>query len=266
MRNKGMRTVAIKDLKENLFVRKQLNQDHVLYLADLIESGVKMNDPIEITPDFQIVEGRHRKEAFDLNGVKEVEVRILEFEDDAEMIAHAYKANTGGSLPPTKQDTEHTIGLLIERGESIKRIGELLGLPASLARTYVSQVRSRIARAKLLRAAAAITEGGLTLAKAAEQHGVELEKLKEFLSGKRRKKNGITEIHRGLTSLYKSVGQKNAALLRSLIEKYEDGDVTELQVEEIFSHVEKAQSGSARSVADWKKRFRSTNGKKKLSA
>jgi len=252
--------VALKDLQTNLFVRKALNQDHALYLAELIENGVKL-PPIKITRERVVIDGRHRVEAYDLNKIEEIECEIVDIHDETELIAEAYKANVGGPLPPTPQDTEHTVMMLLERGESKKRIGELLGLPAGMARRYITDVQSRMTRAKMQRAGAAVTEGGLTVSKAAEQYDVDVEKLKEFLSGHRRKSKGIVEIQRGLTKTHKSLSQKNAALIRSLLDKFEDGDVTEKQVRDIFAHIEHLQKRSARGVADWKKRFDAVNGK-----
>ncbi len=256
MKTKGTRTIKLSELKENMFVRQQLNQDHALYLAELMENGVIMNDLIEVTEDFTVVDGRHRKEAYDLNRVEEIQVKVLEFEDETEMIAYAYKANTGGSLPPSPQDTEHTIMLMLERGETRKHIGELLNLPSGMARRYINDVQSKASRAKLQRAVAAVTDGGLTVAKAAEQYGVDPDKLKEVLSGHRKKhKQGVAEIQRGLTKTYKSLGSRNAALVRGILDKYEDGDVTEKQVREILVHIEQLQKKSSRAIGDWKKRF-----------
>ncbi|KKT00843.1 MAG: hypothetical protein UV76_C0007G0051 [Candidatus Nomurabacteria bacterium GW2011_GWA2_43_15] len=254
-------TVALKDLKLNLFVRQALNQDHALFLGELLENGVNL-PPIRITRKREVIDGRHRIEAYELNNRTEIEAEIVDIETESELIAEAYRANIGGSLPPTTQDTEHTIMLLLERGETMKRIGELLGLPAGMARKYINSVKSKISRQKLMKAAAAITDGGLTINKAAEQYEVDAEKLKEVLSGHRRKqKQGVAEVQRGLTKTYKSLGSKNAALIRSLLEKYEDGDVTERQVRDIFAHIERLQKRSARAVSDWKKRFGSMNGK-----
>lgn len=252
------RTVTAKlgDIRTNLFVRKELNEDRVFYLAELMAAGVKMKDNILVTPDLELIEGRHRKEAYELNGIAEVEVDIEPVANEVDLIAKAYRANIGGSLPPTQADTEHTVMLLLERGETKKRIGELLGLPASVARRYVNEVQSKTMRAKLLRAVTAVTDDGLTVAKAAEQHGVDADKLREALSGRRRKqKHGVAELQRALTQTYKSVGAKNAAAMRNLLEKYEDGDVNEKQTREIFAHLENLQKQSARAVADWKKRF-----------
>lgn len=264
MKNKGMRTVRVADLRENLFVRKVLDQDHALYLAELMDGGVEMRDPIEVTdllvPN-SIVDGRHRKHAFDVNGVEEVKVRVLEFEDEAEMIAYAYKANTGGSKPPTQEDTEHTIDVLLNHGVAKKRIGEILNLPLEVARKYINSVQSKLERQKVMRAAAAIRDGGLTLAKAAVQYDVDPDKVKAALGGKKKAKHGVEELQRTLTTAYRSLGMKNARAIRSLLEKHEDGDVAEKQVRSIFDHIEHLQRQSTKSVADWKKRFETKNEK-----
>jgi len=256
----GMRRVRISDLQMNMFVRQELNENHAIYLGQLIENGVPMRDPIEVTDRDGVlnivVEGRHRKEGYELARVEEVDVRVLECESEAEMIGYAYRANTGGSLPPTPQDTEHTVMLLIDNGETIKHIGELLGLPASMTRIYVKAVKAKIARQQIMKATSAITEGGLTVPQAAEKHNVDPDTLKAHLSGKRKKhKQGIADIQRNLTTAYKSQGSSNAALIRSLLEKLEDGDVTRKQVTEIFDHIAGLQKGAIRSFEGWRKRF-----------
>ncbi len=253
--------VALKDLQLNLFVRQVLNQDHALFLAELIENGVEL-PPIRITRERVVIDGRHRIEAHELNNRTEIVCEVVDVSNETDLIAEAYKANIGGSLPPTPQDTEHTIMLLLDRGEPMKRIGELLGLPTGMARKYINTVKSKTLRQNLMKAASAITDGGLNLAKAAEQYGVDADKLKEILSGQRRKhKVGVAEIQRGLTRTYKSLASKNVALIRSLLEKHGDGDVTGQQVREIFKHIEQLQKRSTRTLIDWKTRFDTLNGK-----
>ncbi len=80
------------------------------------------------------------------------------------------------------------------------------------------------------------------------------------MSGKK-KKHGVAEMQRTLTKSFKSLGSKNAALLRSLLEKFEDGDVTAKQVMDIFEHLERLQKQSGRAIADWQARFDSLNKK-----
>lgn len=259
--------VALKDLYVNLFVRKALNQDHVIALAELIAEKVEMYTRIRVAildGKMVIVDGRHRKEAYDLCNITHVVVDIdTSITNETELIAAAYKANVGGALPPTTGDTEQTVALLLERGETKKHIGELLGLPAGLARKYVNTVQSRLTRSKLHLAAEAIAEDGLTVAKAAEKFGVDPEQLKEVVSGNRRKtKQGVAEIQRMLTSQYRSMSTKNGCLLKKLLEKYEDSDITRRQLEEIIKHLEVLQRKSGRALADWKARFEAMNGSK----
>ncbi len=247
--------VKISDIQTNLFVRQQLDPDHAMYLGELLESGVKL-PAIKLTEDLMMVDGRHRTEAHELAKIKEIDAEIWKYDSEEELIADAYRANTGGPKPPTPADTEHTIMLLLERKESMKRIGELLNMPAGLARKYATEVKSRMNRQKIQQAAAAVTDGGLTVSKAAEQYDVEAEKLKEVLSGRRRKhKNGVQDLHRQLTFNYKSISQKNAASMRSLLDKFEDGDVTAKQAREIITHLKNLQKQSSRALHDWEKRF-----------
>ena len=254
--------VKISDLKKILFVRIGLNQDHALQLADLVENGVELS-PIKITKDGVVVDGRHRIEAHELCQKTEIEAEIVEVVGgEAGLLAAGFKYNFGGSLPPTTADTEHTIQLLLDCGASKKAVADMLGLPVSLTRKYIAQIESKIKRQKLQRAVTAVTEGGLTAAQAAEKHGVEPESLKETLSGHRKKakREGIEEIQRSLTTTHKSLSQKNAALIRDLLIKFEDGDVTAKQVREVLVHIEGLQKRSASSVADWRKRFEAKLG------
>lgn len=111
-------TVQLSELKTNLFVRKELDHEWAYQLAELIEAGVEMRDNIRVTEDMEVVDGRHRMEGYDLAGKKEIRVDVVRVTDELELIAEAYKANTGGSKPPTKEDTEHVVGLLLKRGRA----------------------------------------------------------------------------------------------------------------------------------------------------
>src|SRR3989344_5148995 len=52
-------TRNVKDLSFDFFVRKELNADWALQLGDLVEHGVEM-DPIYITRENKVIDGRHR--------------------------------------------------------------------------------------------------------------------------------------------------------------------------------------------------------------
>jgi hypothetical protein len=228
----------------------------------LVESGVTL-PPIKITKDGVVVDGRHRIEAHELCQKTEIEAEIVEVAGgQAGLLAASFKYNFGGSLPPTTADTEHTIQLLLDCGASKKAVADMLSLPVSLTRKYIGMIESKVKRQKLQRAVAAVTDAGLTAAQAAEKHDVELDSLKESLSGHRKKAKleGIDEIQRSLTTTHKSLSQKNAALIRDMLTKFEDGDVNAKQVREVLVHIEGLQKRSARSVADWRKRFEAMPG------
>jgi len=246
--------VALTALRKDVFVRQRTNDERVLQLAELLESGVEL-DPITVTPDFMVIDGRHRIEAHDILNRKEIAVEIKTPNGRVELIAMAYKANTGGSLPPTPADTEHTILMLLDLGETKKAIGELLGLPPSLAKKYVNTVQSRDHRAKLQRAGAAVTDGGLTVAKAAEQFNVDLSELKGVLSGHRKKHSGVGEIKLKISSEHRSFGKRRGTIISSILDKYQDGDLTKAQVEEFFQHMDDALKESQRTLEERKRRF-----------
>jgi ParB-like chromosome segregation protein Spo0J len=274
---KRTQKVLLADLHINMFVRCELDQDHVLYLAGLIDNGIQMSARIRVVDrDKQlfILDGRHRKEAYELCGMKEVEVDIVTVTDELELISEAYRANTGGSKPPTIADTEHTVALLLERDESIKSIAELLGLPVSLTRKYTTEVKSRISRSKMQEAVRLVTNENFSAAMAAEKAGVELEKLKEQLSGKRRKrKDEVADMQRNLTKIHKSFGLRHHHLVRALVPKFEDGDVSKKQVDAIFEQMRKFATTTIRNISDWEARFEvksgngnGTSGEKSVSA
>jgi len=251
----GIVEVQITDLKINHFVRKELNQDRVLFFAELIESGEELN-PIEITPNNEVIDGRHRVEAHAFFDRESVRAKVVRVSGQKDLIARAYKSNSKGSLPPSRQDTEHTVALLVGLNETAKNIADLLGIPAKIARQYAREVRAKIQRFNMQKAVKAVTEGGLTVQESAEAHKVDLKKLQEHLDGKRRPaKYGIPDVKSASTRSYKSIASKNASILRKLFDKYEDGDVTEAQVLEIIKHLEGLQKKQARSMADWRKRF-----------
>lgn len=250
------------EIKENLFVRTQLNPDHVLYLAGLIENGVKL-PPIKITREGVIIDGRHRFDAYNYitKPPAELECEVVEVEDEADMISKAYLANVGGSLPPTTNDTEHTIKLLLERNEPQKNIAALLGLPLSLAKKYVQNVSSKISRQKMQHAMAAVGEENMTIAQAAEKFGVDFEKLKNVVTGRRRKsKKGLADLQSEVTRIFKSKNSKTAAILKKLSEMFEDGDVTPKDVDEILEHIQNLNGRAGRIVEDWKNRFQLLKG------
>ncbi len=263
--NAGMKTkktgrtikVRIDNLDINLFVRESLDHDHAIKIALMMENGVKFQ-PIQITEGLVVVDGRHRIEAHKINNQTDIWAEVVTVEGETDLIRRAYLANVGGALPPTVADTEHTIRLLLERQVPKKQIGELLSMPPDLAKRYVDNVQSRLNRAKLMRAVEAVTQGGLNVPQAAENHGVDQKKLRDFLSGNKRKQkvNAIEEVKKGLTRSHQSLSLRNANVFRTLLKKVQDGDISFKQAEDVFEHVDHMRKSAERALNDWKSRFR----------
>jgi len=253
MSKNKIETREIKSLTQNLFVRASLDADRIMTLAELIESGVEL-DPIKITPDGRVIDGRTRIEAHELCKKASILCEVVPVTDEVEIISLAYQSNVGGALPPTRKDTEHTVAMLLDRKVSQREIADLLGLPPSLARKYIKGVQFRLNTLKFQRAAIAITEG-MTLRDAANECNVDPEKLKQFISGTRQKKNVVTDAKKNLSALMKSSAMKASTILKHTIEAFEDGECTISQAREIIEHSLRLYDGAARRAQDWRKRL-----------
>ncbi|MCX6713113.1 MAG: hypothetical protein NTY66_02820 [Candidatus Vogelbacteria bacterium] len=256
MSKDNSKPVLIAGLSKDFFVRVGLDDNRVLYLAELYEAGVDI-DPILITADGRVVDGRHRIAAHEFLDRDTIEAVTTLVTDEAELIGMAYKANCGGALPPSTADTEHTVRRLLDLGKSPKHIAGQLGLPASVARKYISQIEAKQKRARTMRAVGAVTDGGLSIAKAAEAHGADPEDVRAVISGRKKKmpKNGLDGIKLRLTATYRSLGVGNAAVFRGLIEMFGDGDVSEKQALELFKQAERLMKQSSSRLTEWRKRF-----------
>jgi bifunctional DNA-binding transcriptional regulator/antitoxin component of YhaV-PrlF toxin-antitoxin module len=124
-----------------------------------------------------------------------------------------------------------------------------------VTRTYIKNIQSKSARAKLVKAADAVTNGGLTVPKAAEQHGVPIHKLKGMLGEKSPDSKGVPMIKRRISFQFKSLSSKNGAIMKDLQNKLEDGDVTEAQVFSVIKHIEHHQSQGVNTISNWRQRF-----------
>lgn len=213
----------------------------------------------------EIVDGRHRAQAYEFAGKSDIPVEIVQGGELSltQIVSMAYKANSGGPLPPTVADTEHTIAMLIKDNPSItqKGVAEVLGIRTSWARKLMASVRAKMTRKALSDARAAITNGGLTLPQAAKQYELNIDQLRDFVNGNKKKEKGSKgNMRRELTARFRSFAVKNAAQLRDTIEAYQDGDATQAMVDETFKHIKNLLAKSAKSVDEWQKRYEALKG------
>ncbi|MDO8512397.1 MAG: ParB N-terminal domain-containing protein [bacterium] len=246
----------------DLFVRTALNEDWVVTLADLVQAGTELPPIVVVSVGerFRVVDGRHRKAAYELCGKDKILVQLTEVPGgEIGLISASYKANVGGSLPPTKDDTEHTIEALLDAGATKKNIGQLLNLPASLARKYVDSVENRIKRRRVNKAALAVATESLTIPQAAQIHNIDVDDLKTRLGVKPGRKKKIIDFasdglvqcrkrHRGLSS-------SRGRFLAELVKLVSDGEVVPQRAIDIFDDLQKQVKGDLRLIEDWRKRL-----------
>lgn len=249
------KTILISDIKPNLFVRKALNMDHVSMLANIMRiDKEKLPDPV-VNQDKVLIDGRHRTAAAKSLGWKEIEVEIVNVTDEVEMISMAFKANDGGSLPPTDADKEHTIEMLIDRDESHHAIAKLLGLDLHLVRHYVKGVKSRMSAKRMLQARSAVGNKDMTVTKAAEAYKVDIHRLRRHVRGVDGPPDGIRGIRNKIKQSHKSLSMKNAYVCSDVLDRFDDGILTEKQAINVFDYIESLQTNHAELLKGWRDRF-----------
>jgi DNA-binding NarL/FixJ family response regulator len=253
--------VKVAELRTNLFVRERLDEERVYALLDLHLAGVEIK-PIEINKDKEIIDGRHRRMMYMHAEVEEIMALEKDITDPEELIAAAYKANTGGALPPSREDTEHTIASLVQRGASVKRIAEVLSLPPDMVRGYVREVKAKIERRAIQDALNDMANDGLTVQQAAEKYSIDADKLRAVISPKKKKerKQAVADHKSTITSMHRSLSLKEQRICAQIFAKLEDGEYTIEQVRDVLDHIGQLLRRSTRTYEDWVNRLKARAG------
>ena len=263
------RVVKLKDLKTHYFVRKGINQDHVLMLAELYEAAMLESNSdsvaasravaaIQVTEEMELVDGRHRKEAMELAQITDARVEVLPPMTTAELVVAAAKANYGGALPPTREDMIFTIEQLLTRhGMTAKAVEEhMTMLPKSVVRKYVNMANKRINEIRLK---LAITDmaNGLTLQQAARQHSLKPEAVQLALEGKKPKsKTGAAQLSSALTAYTKGYSGQVSRIINKSIEEFRNGEISEDTVQTALNHQGHLMRRMFLRLEDWQRRLK----------
>lgn len=263
------RVVALKDVKTNFFVRKGIDQDHVLMLAELYESALLENKgdqvqaskaiaAIEVTSDLVMVDGRHRKEAMELAGITEARVEDVGSLTDAEIIVRASRANYGGSLPPTREDMIYTVEQMITRmGMSAATVeAHMTMIPKTVIRKYINMANKRINESKIKMALGDIASG-MGLLQAARVHGLKAEALKLVIEGKKPKsKAGTAQLNSQLSTYAKTFGLQTTRVVNKALEDYKDGEIAFETAQTVVNHYGHLLRRMFLRVSDWDNRLK----------
>ncbi len=279
--------VELEKIHTNLFVRKALDANRKKHFEDLIAEIVALQNqgktldpqlldnvrPMLVTPAYEVlgngklrylpdtpyyegVDGRHRHWAWTVHGVKETAVTVAEYETYVDLISEASKANLGGSMPPTPEDRKLTVRNLVQAGASHREVAEAIGFTMGMTRRMVEQAKAEINRARLIDALDEYRLGNTPLPQIAAKHRVDEDKLRELVgvSGRRGKKK-IKELHTQLTATAKGNAARRSKLFASLMDKYQDREVTVKQVRQVFKHLQDTLARQEKHIKEWESRF-----------
>lgn len=263
------RVIKLGDLKYSFFVRRGLNQDHVLMLAELYEAALteakgdsvaasRAVQAIQVTDDGVLVDGRHRKEAMELAQLTEARVEVLPPMTTSELVVMATKANYGGALPPSREDIIFTVEqLLTKHGMTQAQVESSLSmLPKTVVRKYINMANKRINELRLKLAITDITNG-IPIATAARNHGLKVEAVQLQLEGKKPKsKAGAAIISANLTSLAKGFSSASSRAINRALDEYRDGELPEEAVQGAINHFGHLLRRMFLRAEDWNNRLK----------
>ncbi len=263
--------LPIADLKMRFDVRRTLNEDRVHLFMEMFESGNSV-PPIEVVRGtMDIHDGRHRKAALDLLGRKHAECVLIEPMEYVDSMMDAFAKNVSDSpFPPTRADIVFVMRQLLEASVPHARIRERFEVfyKPSHVRKLLKDAHANVVNAKIAKAKQAVAHGGLTVKAAAQEHGVEPERLQDEITGvkKRRKATSVTDIKTEISNRHKGNSARNVAVFRDLRDKYEDGEISEKSVLEVLLHVQRLNTDAAKRVNSWIERFESLKGSMKAKS
>lgn len=265
--DRPVQMVSLTSISNKFDVRTALDEDRVVQFVGLYEAGVDL-PPVKLVKlgdeKFAYIDGRHRGAARAYLNLPDVPALIFNgslSDNPVELFAQALQSNWGGAKPPTRNDITHTIIRMLEHGASQALVsGRLDFLPKGALRAYIAQARSTLAKRKLARAMEDVADG-MTVEEAAKRRRVNIELIKNSISGKRGKKIGgsaemelvialKSHIAGQMGSANSSIGKK----VQMLLQHVEDGEVTSKSAMEILKDWNERLRKSMVRVADWQAR------------
>lgn len=256
------------DLKVNFYVRTKVNDDHVLYLWDLIQHGTKL-PPIVIDQNDGVIEGRHRLQAYEMDAIEDIECIVKHFETQADAIAYALASNVGGNLPPSKADIDHAVKLMLAEGLSgraiVEKIAKLAPFPEKLIAEHVREVRGQLKKRAIERAVRAVAKGDITVADAARAESVDVEDVKAKIARSRddseKDPHEWKVIKSALSSTARGVSRTFGGAATKAIDGYNNGAVDEEHVQSVLDETERLLKKMLRHNRDHRERFVALAGK-----
>ncbi len=258
MAAKKSTSVLISKLKDRFYVREGHKQSHVDFLAALYRSGTAL-PPIEVTPDFAVIDGRHRVLALKLLKRRHVEVIIINETNNFKLVARAIKANIGGSLPPTPDDIFFAIEHLVKNGATKNEVFATIPLDASFVAPLYKGVMLQHEQKKLQRAVEAVADGNTTIVQAAKKFGLNAKNIQAAVRGRAKKveRHEPAQLKRAVDMRFKRFRATLVQSTRHLMTNVRTGNISPKTAEGVVDYT---QSSLDRLIVTWeaqRKRFES---------
>jgi hypothetical protein len=246
--------VNIADLKKEVFVRESLNEDRVFSLAMQFEEDPSKVPAIKITLDKSIIAGRHRIAGAELAGRTQIKAEYVHVKDIVDHITQALSENVIGPLQYSRADLMFTAKNLLSQKVSRIRVVEILTnqMTRPAAQKLVDEARHGIYRDNLAAAKRAIRDRDLKVSEAAKEFGIDLEKLKEEMGGKKSKKKevGVGDAKRNLSSHYRSYSSNVTRIVNQFEKQLANGDASLSEMSELLNYLKASAKRFASNLAD----------------
>jgi len=252
--------VALSSIKEEFFVRLELDQKRVEHFMQLYKGGTKL-PPILVSRDGVIIDGRHRVAALKALDKSSVDVEWMDEADRGKLLVIALQSNLGGAQPPTNEDIVYAIEQMFDAGMIGADISKQFPWPSIITNNYLDKARLNLKEKNLRKAKAAVISQGKTVEEAAVKFNVPLGTLKDALAGgKKKRKTEAYDYKGGLTELFRSKGGAMGQIMRKIQSQWENNELSWDEVDNLVNQIEKHGKDVIRSGADWRKRLKKQAG------
>lgn len=261
--------LPISSLQVSFYVRdaKGIDDDRVYYFSELYKDKQKQ---LEIPPivvnnsTMEVIDGRNR-----LMGAKiahgedsKIRCRLVDITSRPAMFIAALSANCRGPKDQTIKDFKYIIKQLIaagvSRGQILKDVAAATGFPEKLIGVFYKDVLSAIAKQELYEAQRAVLDGDMSISAAAKQYGIEVSRLKESMGGQKKISNVAGNAKGTIISRHKDFKRSMGQLLKGVIEKYEEAEISGDDLKEIVEIYVDAADSISKLAKDWKSRVYAT--------
>lgn len=258
--------IPIEKIQNRFDVRKALDDDTVLHLAELYQAKVQL-PPVSLVDmgdgTYSFIDGRHRAAAKALLGDDSIPAIVQPMNGSKgtmELYAQALRANYGGSKPPTREDIQHTVHRMVEQGAGLTAISRLIDfIPNSMLHNMVAAAKGHINRDKMRKAIQYVAEGS-NPAEAAKKFGVEPKAVSDAIAGRKRKWSTgegtiLAENKNHITRVLKAANLSIGKHMQDLLNQVEAGEVSPETVAKILNAWETHNKGTAHRIRDWRERL-----------